>query len=43
VILGAGGRFFPPLEDRIGLRLRETRTFSSGVGYLRYDASGATS
>jgi hypothetical protein len=37
------GRFFPLLEDGIGLRLRDTRTFSSGVVYLRYDASGATS
>jgi dihydrofolate reductase len=43
VILGDGTRFFPPLEDRIGLRLRETRTFGSGVVYLRYEATGATS
>jgi len=36
VILGAGTPFFPALEDQIGLRLLETRTFSSGVVYLRY-------
>jgi dihydrofolate reductase len=38
VILGAGTRFFPALEDRIGLRLRETHTFGSGVVYLGYEA-----
>jgi dihydrofolate reductase len=38
VILGAGTPFFPALEDRIGLRLLETRTFGSGVVYLRYEA-----
>jgi dihydrofolate reductase len=37
VILGAGTPFFPALEDRIGLRLAETRTFGSGVVYLRYE------
>jgi dihydrofolate reductase len=37
VILGAGRPFFPPLDDRIGLKLLETRTFGSGVVYLRYD------
>jgi dihydrofolate reductase len=37
VILGSGTPFFPPLEDRIGLRLLETRTFGSGVVYLRYE------
>jgi dihydrofolate reductase len=36
VILGAGNPYFPALEDRIGLRLLETRTFGSGVIYLRY-------
>ena len=36
VILGAGTPFFPALADRIGLRLLETRTFGSGVVYLRY-------
>ena len=38
VILGAGTPFFPPLEDRIGLALLESRTFGSGVVYLRYEA-----
>jgi dihydrofolate reductase len=38
VILGAGTPFFPALEDRVGLRLQETRTFGSGVVYLRYEA-----
>jgi dihydrofolate reductase len=36
VVLGAGTPFFPALEDRIGLKLLETRTFGSGVVYLRY-------
>jgi hypothetical protein len=27
--------FFPALDDRIGLKLLATRTFGSGVGYLR--------
>jgi dihydrofolate reductase len=39
VILGAGRPFFPPLEDRIGLNLLETRTFGSGVVLLRYEVS----
>ena len=37
VILGAGTPFLPLLDDRIGLRLVETRTFSQGVVYLRYE------
>jgi dihydrofolate reductase len=37
VILGAGTPFFPALDDRVGLRLLETRTFGSGVVYLRYE------
>jgi dihydrofolate reductase len=37
LILGAGTPFFPALEDRIGLQLLETRTFGSGVVYLRYE------
>jgi dihydrofolate reductase len=37
VILGAGTSFFPPLVDRIGVKLIETRTFGSGVVYLRYE------
>jgi dihydrofolate reductase len=39
VILGAGTPFFPSLEDRVGLRLVETRTFGSGVVYVRYERS----
>jgi dihydrofolate reductase len=37
VILGAGTPFFPALDDRISLKLLETRTFDSGVVYLRYE------
>jgi dihydrofolate reductase len=36
VLLGGGMRFFPQLERRVDLELVETRTFSSGVVYLRY-------
>jgi dihydrofolate reductase len=36
VVLGSGTPFFPVLDDRINLRLVETRTFGSGVVYLRY-------
>jgi dihydrofolate reductase len=39
LILGAGTPFFPPFDDRIGLKLLETRTFGSGVVYLRYEIS----
>jgi len=42
VILGAGTPFFPTLEDRIGLRLVETRTFGSGIVYLRYEVASPT-
>jgi dihydrofolate reductase len=38
LILGAGTPFFPGLDDRIGLKLLETRSFGSGVVYLRYEA-----
>ena len=38
VILGAGTRFFPALEARIDLQPIETRTFTSGVTLLRYEA-----
>lgn len=37
VILGAGKPFFPALDGRIGLKLLDTRTFGSGVVYLRYE------
>ena len=40
VLLGAGTPFFPPLSDRIGLELAETRTFGSRVVYLRYLSAG---
>jgi dihydrofolate reductase len=36
VILGGGTRFFPDLERPAGLRLLETRTFSSGAVYLGF-------
>jgi dihydrofolate reductase len=39
VILGAGTPFFPRLARPIGLRLRETRTFGSGIMLLGYDAT----
>jgi dihydrofolate reductase len=38
VILGGGTPFFPALERPAGLRLLETRTFSSGAVYLGYAA-----
>lgn len=38
MILGAGTRLFPALDDRVALTLLETRTFGSGVVYLRYEA-----
>jgi dihydrofolate reductase len=41
VILGAGAPFFPALPGRIALTLLETRTFGSGVVYLRYEAASA--
>jgi dihydrofolate reductase len=37
VALGGGTPFFPPLDDRLSLRLVETRTFGSGVVYLCYE------
>lgn len=40
VMLGAGTAFFPALGDRVRLELVETRTFSSGVVYLRYESAG---
>ncbi len=41
VILGAGTPFFPALDARIGLTLLETRTFGSGVVYLRYGTASS--
>jgi dihydrofolate reductase len=37
VVLGAGTPFFTALDAKINLRLVETRTFRSGVVYLRYE------
>ena len=36
VVLGSGKPVFPALDDRINLQLVETRTFLSGVVFLRY-------
>jgi dihydrofolate reductase len=36
VILGGGTPYFPTLEERIDLRLVETKTFGSRVVYLRH-------
>jgi dihydrofolate reductase len=36
VLVGGGVPFFPQRERRVALELVETRTFSSGVVYLRY-------
>jgi dihydrofolate reductase len=43
VILGAGKPFLPALDGQIELKLLETRTFGSGVVYLRYATTGSTS
>jgi dihydrofolate reductase len=40
-ILGSGTRMFPLLNDKINLRLIETRTFNSGVVLLRYQLAEA--
>ncbi len=36
IVLGAGKPMFRPLQDKINLRLVETRSFGSGVVLLRY-------
>jgi dihydrofolate reductase len=36
VVVGGGTPFFPALDHALKLRLVETRTFESGVVYLRY-------
>jgi dihydrofolate reductase len=41
VTVGDGTAFLPALRDRVELKLLETRTFDSGVVYLRYEAVGA--
>jgi dihydrofolate reductase len=40
VLVGGGIPFFPQRERRVDLQLVETRTFNSGVVYLRYRVSG---
>lgn len=40
VVLGGGTPYFPTLDQRITLRLVETRTSGSGVVYLRYQRAG---
>jgi dihydrofolate reductase len=39
IALGRGISFFPPLDERIEMRLVETREFAMGVVYLRYEAA----
>lgn len=39
VVLGGGKPFFPPLDSSLRVDLVETKTFSSGVVYLRYATS----
>jgi dihydrofolate reductase len=36
VLVGRGTPYFPPLGQQVALELIESRTFSSGVTYLRY-------
>jgi dihydrofolate reductase len=36
VVLGGGTPYFPALDERIDLKLVETRTFGSRVVYVRY-------
>jgi dihydrofolate reductase len=36
VVAGGGTPFFPPLDERMDLKLVESRTFGSGAVYLRY-------
>jgi dihydrofolate reductase len=36
VVIGSGTPYFPPLAKQVALELIETRTFGSGVVYLRY-------
>jgi len=35
--IGEGKRLFPPSEEKVPLRLSETRTFGNGVVLLRYE------
>jgi dihydrofolate reductase len=36
VVLGGGTPYFPPLKQRLQLKLLETRTFAAPVVYFRY-------
>jgi hypothetical protein len=36
ILVGGGKPFFPALDHQVPLRLLETRTFRSGMQYLRY-------
>ena len=36
VVVGGGTPYFPALDEKLNLELVETRTFGSGVVYLRY-------
>ena len=42
VVLGGGKPYWPPLQSPRSLRLLETRRFSSGVVYLRYEAPSSS-
>ncbi len=42
VVIGRGKPLFPRSDDRISLRLAETRTFGNGVVLLRYDRAGSS-
>ncbi len=42
VVLGSGTPMFPPLSNKINLRLVETRPFGSGVVLLRYQQASET-
>jgi dihydrofolate reductase len=37
VLVGGGTPFFPTLDDRVHLRLVDTRTFQNGVVLTRYE------
>ncbi len=37
ILVGGGKRFFPPVSEKLSLRLAENRTLSSGAVYLRYE------
>ena len=39
MLVGGGIPFFPQRERRVDLHLLETRTFDSGVMWLRYEVA----